>query len=63
YLSTNSRLGFDFEHGKARVLVVERDTLNQPGEAFRIRRWRLVRHGGDILKLEQYCGRDSGGWC
>jgi hypothetical protein len=26
-------LGFDLEHGKARVLVVERDALNQPGQA------------------------------
>jgi len=27
-------LGFHLEHGEVRVLVVERDALNQPGEAF-----------------------------
>jgi hypothetical protein len=44
-------LGLDLEHAKTVVFVEKGNALYQPGEAFRTRRWRLVRHGGDILRV------------
>jgi hypothetical protein len=41
-------LDFGLYDGVTGVLVVKRNALDQPGEAFGIFRWRLVRHAQTV---------------